>query len=470
MVKPIKELFRATSSLFLASNAPNPTVPIWTLGTSEDAGEKLGGAHAAWVRATDFKPRTGNCALLPGAEGVGGVVLGAGNGSPPVPPLLSGVLPGLLPPGAYHFADARLTPEDAALGWALGSYAFRDYQPGELRLARHLKPAAGVPIEEVARIAAAIWLGRDLINTPANDLGPAELEAVARDVAETFGADITVTTGDDLLSANFPLLHAVGRASPRSPRMIDLSWGTAGPQVTIIGKGICFDTGGLNIKPGGAMALMKKDMGGAATALALAVMIMDGGLPMRLRLLIPAAENAISGGAFRPSDIIKSRAGITVEVGDTDAEGRLVLADALALADERTPDYLMTFATLTGAARVALGPDLPPLYSTDDDLAGDLVSAGMAVGDPMWRMPLWQPYDALLDSKFGELCSISPEPFAGSIMAALFLKRFVKNTKRYAHFDIYGWTPRPQPGKPFGGEAQCARAVYNCLKKRLTTP
>jgi leucyl aminopeptidase len=215
---------------------------------------------------------------------------------------------------------------------------------------------------------------------------------------------------------------------------------------------------------------MKKDMGGAATALALAIMIMGSGLPLRLRLLIPAAENSISGASFRPGDVIRSRACTTVEVGDTDAEGRLVLADALALADEEAPDYLMTFATLTGAARVALGPDLPPLYSTDDDLAAELVASGIKLGDPMWRMPLWQPYDALLDSKVGELCSIFAEPFAGSIMAALFLKRFVKNAKRYAHFDIYGWTPRPQPGKPYGGEAQCARAVYDCLKTRLKAP
>jgi leucyl aminopeptidase len=469
MVKSFKELFQATSSLFLASKAAEATVPIWTLGKREDADAKLSATHAAWLRACDFRPRSGSWALLPGGEGVGGVVLGTGDGSAP-PTLIAGALPSVLPPGDYHFADASIATEHAALGWALGSYAFRDYQPGELRLARRLKPGAGLSLDEVARVAAAIWLGRDLINTPANDLGPAELEAAARDIAETFGAQIQVTTGYDLLTANFPLLHAVGRASPREPRLIDLSWGTAGPKVTIIGKGICFDTGGLNIKPGGAMALMKKDMGGAATALATAIMIMGGGLPVQLRLLIPAAENSISGSAFRPSDIIRSRAGITVEVGDTDAEGRLVLADALALADEETPDYLMTFATLTGAARVALGPDLPPLYSTDDDLAADLVSTGLAVGDPMWRMPFWQPYDALLESKFGELNSIFPEPFGGSIMAALFLKRFVKKARRYAHFDIYGWTPRPQPGKPFGGEAQCARAVYSCLKKQLTTP
>jgi leucyl aminopeptidase len=419
------------------------------------------------MRATEFKTRPGSACVMPGAEGVEGVALGVGDGGLSVSPLLAGALPGLIPKGDYHFVAPPANAELAALAWALGSYAFRAYQPGEGRAPRRLRAPDGIATEEPARVAAAVWLARDLINTPANDFGPAELEAAARDVAQTFGAEIAVTTGDDLIAANFPLLHAVGRASPRAPRMIDLRWGAAGPKITIIGKGICFDTGGLNIKPGVAMALMKKDMGGAASALALAIMVMGGGLPVQLRLIIPAADNSISGNAFRPGDIIKSRAGITVEVGDTDAEGRLVLADALALADADKPDDLITFATLTGAARVALGPDLPPVYSTDDTLAEDLVRAGSRVGDPMWRMPFWQPYDALLDSKFGELNSIFSEPFAGSVMAALFLKRFVKNAKRYTHFDIYGWTPRPQPGKPFGGEAQCARAVYDVLKTRL---
>ena len=461
------ESFRATSSLFLTESGAAPTRPVFLLGNGKDAASGISERHQAWLRAADFKPRAGNWILLPGgAEAIEGVALGVGeNGG--VSPLLAGLLPSVLPGGDYRFAAPPANAELTATAWALGAYAYRAYQPADTRGPRRLALPKGAAIEEAARIAAAIWLGRDLINTPANDLGPAELEAAARDVAQTFSAEIAVTTGDDLLTANFPLIHAVGRASTRSPRLIDLRWGASGPKVTIIGKGICFDTGGLNIKPGPGMALMKKDMGGAATALALAAMIMGGKLPLQLRLLIPAAENAISGSAFRPSDIIKSRAGITVEVVDTDAEGRLVLADALALADAEKPDYLMTFATLTGAARVALGPDLPPLYSTDDDLAAEFVTAGNKLGDPMWRMPLWQPYDALLESKFAELNSMFPEPFAGSIMAALFLKRFVKNARRYAHFDIYGWTPRPQPGKPFGGEAQCARAVYDVLKKRL---
>jgi len=467
MIMAFHEVLRQTSSLFLGADAREPTQPIWARASAVNGPEDLSEPHQAWLRAIDFKPRPGSWTLLPSADGMDGAVFGTGDDAAGALPLLPGFLPAVLPAGDYHLASALANPDLAALAWALGAYVFHEYRPADNKGPRRLKLPAGVALDEVARIAAAIWLGRDLINTPANDLGPAELEAAARDVAAAFTADVTVTTGDDLLAANFPLLHAVGRGSDRAPRMIDLRWGSAGPRVTIIGKGICFDTGGLNIKPGPAMALMKKDMGGAASALALAIMIMGGKLPVQLRLLIPAAENSISAASFRPSDIIKSRAGLTVEIGDTDAEGRLVLADALALADAESPDYLITFATLTGAARVALGPDLPPLYATDDDLAAELVSAGQRLGDPLWRMPFWQPYDALLESKFADLNSIHPEPFAGSIIAALFLKRFVKNAKSFAHFDIYGWVPRPQPGKPFGGEPQCARAVYDCLKTRL---
>lgn len=422
--------------------------------------------HRSWLDAIGFKPRAGHWTALPGNDGIDGVAFGIGDGQTQSP-LLAGALSCGLPGGDYHFASGLGDPQLAALSWALGAYTFKTYQSGESRSPVRLKAPAGADIEEASRIAAAVWFGRDLINTPPNDFGPAELEAAARDVAAAFGARIAVTVGDDLIEANFPLLHAVGRASSRPPRLIDLSWGDAGPKFTVIGKGICFDTGGLNLKPGPGMALMKKDMGGAASALALAIMIMGAKLPVRLRMLIPAAENSISGSAFRPSDIIKSRAGLTVEVGDTDAEGRLVLADAMALADEDAPDTLITFATLTGAARVALGPDLPPLYSTDDDFAAGLVAAGREVGDPMWPMPLWQPYDFLLDGKVGDVCSVHPEPFAGSVMAALFLRRFVKNAKRFAHLDMYGWVSRPQPGKTPGGEPQCARAVYNYLRTRL---
>ena len=466
-----KHLANQIASLFLDAGAKQ-TCPIWLAQShkgQEDAAQELAPRHRAWLKALDFKPNSGSWALLAGDEGIGGVVFGGDDkyGAGPGP-LHVGGLPPLLPAGDYHCAwhpnDAGLT----ALAWALGHYAFQQYQSNGKRGDRRLRLPEGADKQEIVTIAAATCLGRDLINTPANDLGPAELEAAVRDVAAEFGAECRVIVGDDLLTENFPLIHAVGRASSRAPRLIDISWGDpAAPKLTLVGKGICFDTGGLNIKPGAYMALMKKDMGGAATALALAAMIMGTRLKVNLRLLIPAAENSISGNAFRPGDVLKSRAGLNVEVGDTDAEGRLVLADALALADADTPGHVISFATLTGAARVALGPDLPPVYSTDDDLAVALTAAGRAVGDPMWPMPFWAPYDQLLESRIADINSIFPEPFAGSIMAALFLKRFVKTAKAYTHFDIYGWVPRPQPGKPVGGEPQCARAVFEYLKGKF---
>jgi leucyl aminopeptidase len=289
-----------------------------------------------------------------------------------------------------------------------------------------------------------------------------------RDLANTFGGTIKVTEGSSLLSDNFPMIHAVGRASDRSPRLIDLHWGAeSAPKVTIVGKGICFDTGGLNLKPGNAMGLMKKDMGGAASALAFALLVMRTKLPIRLRVLVPAADNSVAGNAFRPGDVLTSRSGTTVEIGNTDAEGRLVLADALSLADEESPDYLVTFATLTGAARVALGPELPPFYADDEDFAGKMLETAHSVGDPVWRMPFWAPYDKLLKSNIADVSHISDGPFAGSVTAALFLKRFVKNAKRFAHLDIYGWVPRERPGHPQGGEPQAARALFAVFRQEF---
>jgi len=320
----------------------------------------------------------------------------------------------------------------------------------------------------VLALAEAVTLGRDLINTPANDLGPAELETVARELAAAHGASVKVTEGSGLLSDNFPMIHAVGRASDRAPRLIDLRWGSEhAPKVTIVGKGICFDTGGLDIKPASGMVLMKKDMGGAAAALAFASMVMRRKLPVRLRVLIPAADNSIAGNAFRPGDVLHSRNGMTVEIGNTDAEGRLVLADAISLADEEAPDYLITIATLTGAARVALGPDLPPLYTDDEAFAAGLLDQGRAVGDPFWRLPLWRPYDKLLKSSIADVNHIAEGGHAGSIIAALFLRRFVKQAKRFAHLDIFGWVPREQPGRPQGGEAQAARALFAYFQREL---
>lgn len=465
MITAFTEVLKQTSGLFLPAGSDEPSRPIWMLSSAQSM-ENLSPEARAWLSAIDFRPRAGNWAMLPARDGVAGAVLNLSD-KPGGSPLALGTLAAALPPGDYHLATAPSDPELAALAWALGAYTFGGYQSAEPRGPRRLKAPAGVAVEEVARRAAAVWLGRNLVNTPANDLGPAELEAAVRDVAGLFDAELAVTVGDDLLAANFPLIHAVGRASPRAPRLMDLSWGSAGPLVTLVGKGICFDTGGLNLKPGAAMALMKKDMGGAAAALSCAVMIMSAALPVRLRLLIPAAENSISGASFRPGDIIASRAGMTVEIGDTDAEGRLVLADALALADADSPDYLISFATLTGSARVALGPDLPPLYATDEALGAELAATGLRIGDPCWPMPFWQPYDALIESKFADFNSIHPEPIAGSIIAALFLRRFVKAAKRFIHLDIFGWVPRPQPGKPFGGEPQCARAVYDLIKAQV---
>ncbi|MGF1622360.1 MAG: M17 family metallopeptidase [Rhodomicrobiaceae bacterium] len=463
MPSDFKDIANRISALFIDTNSKEPTCPIWLAGSYK--GETvfkpdISARHRKWLETIDFHGKPGKWAFLPGDSGLDGVVAGADTA-----PLFPGSLPPILPKGDYHLGWDADEANLAATAWALGHYAFQTYQSSGNGGLKRLRLPEGADRSEVVNIAAASWLGRDLINIPANDLGPAELEQAARNVAGHFGADFSSTTGDDLLPANFPLIHAVGRASTREPRLIDMRWGDPNaPKVTLVGKGMCFDTGGLNIKPGAGMALMKKDMGGSAAALALAAMIMGAGLPVRLRLLIAAAENSISGNSFRPGDVLKSRAGLNVEIGDTDAEGRLVLADALALADEEAPDYLISFATLTGSARVALGPDLPPVYSTDSAIAGGLTEIGGRIGDPMWPMPLWQPYDQLLDSRIGDINSIFPEPFAGSIMAALFLNRFVNAARSYTHFDIYGWVPKPQPGKPFGGEPQCARAVFDYLK------
>ena len=385
-------------------------------------------------------------------------------------PLLTGALPSALPAGDYRFASPLADPELATLGFLAGSYRFTRYKSADGGKTTRLVLPDGASKEQVLALAEALYFGRDLINTPANDLGPAELETAARELATAFDASIKVTEGSGLLSDNFPMIHAVGRASDRAPRLIDLRWGAEhAPKVTIVGKGICFDTGGLDIKPGSAMALMKKDMGGAAAALAFALLVMRAKLPVRLRVLIPAAENSIAGNAFRPGDVLTSRNGMTVEIGNTDAEGRLVLADAISLADEEAPDYLVTIATLTGAARVALGPDLPPLYTDDEDLAAGLLASGSAVGDPLWRMPFWPPYDKLLKSSIADVNHIAEGSFAGSIIAALFLKRFVRNAKRFAHLDIFGWVPREQPGRPQGGEPQAARALFDFFRRELGT-
>lgn len=455
----------------LATASDAPARPVW-LATTEawpDTAAALPPIARVFAAAQGFEAKAGQHLLLPDADGgLLGVVLGLDNPAARRPdPFLAGKLPPLLPDGLYRFATRPADPALATLAWLLGAYGFTRYKQDKPEKAVRLVAPEGVDAEEIARIAAAVAFGRDLVNTPANDLGPEEIEAAARTLAHRHGAAVRAIVGEDLLREGFPMIHAVGRASPRTPRLVDLTWGAAAaPRVTIVGKGVAFDTGGLNLKPDAAMALMKKDMGGAAAALALADMVMGAGLPLRLRVLIPAVENAVSGSAFRPGDVLPSRKGLSVEIGNTDAEGRLILADALALADEEEPDLLVDFATLTGAARVALGPDLPPFYTEDEGLAADLARLAGAVNDPVWRLPLWAPYANLLDSKIADVNHISGGPFAGSITAALFLRRFATAAKAHVHFDIYAWTPSAKPGRPEGGEVQGARLVYALLKER----
>lgn len=370
-----------------------------------------------------------------------------------------------LPAGDYRLTDPK-AGDAAALGWALNGYRFDRYKKIDKKTVRLVWPAKANP-QRVAALYEGITLARDLINTPASDMGPAELAEAARGVALLGNAEFTCIIGDDLLEQNYPMIHAVGRASTRLPRLIDLRWGNPKhPKLTLVGKGVCFDTGGLDLKPSAGMLMMKKDMGGAAVMLGLTAAIMAMKLPVRLRLLIAAVENSVSGNAFRPGDVLTSRKGLTVEIGNTDAEGRLVLGDALAEADSEKPDWLIDAATLTGAARVAIGPDLPALYATEDGMAQALLDAGLAVGDPLWRMPLHQPYREYIEGKVADISNSGDTPFAGSITAALFLKEFVSRTKSYAHLDMYAWSAKSRPGRPLGAEATGLRALYAAIEKR----
>ena len=373
-----------------------------------------------------------------------------------------------LPAGTYHLeTDLKGEAlEEAAFGWLLSNYRFSRYsnqKPAEAKL----KSPSGIDVDKIEIMVAGEVLTRDLINTPASDMGPDELEYAFLALATNHGAKANVIAGDDLLAQNLPMIHAVGRASNRSPRLLDMKWGETGPTLTLVGKGVCFDTGGLNIKPGASMGLMKKDMGGAATVLGLAHMIMSLKLPIRLRVLVPAVENSISESAMRPQDILTSRKGLTVEINNTDAEGRLVLADALALADEEKPDCLISMATLTGAARVAVGPDLAPYFCDDTEMVNALETGGAQTADPLWRMPFWTPYETMIEPGIADLDNAPKGGFAGAITAALFLRRFVDQSPRYAHFDIYGWQPSAAPARPKGGVGQAARAILAALPKVL---
>jgi leucyl aminopeptidase len=421
----------------------------------------------AWLRAQGFAGAAGTHALLPGGDGLAGAVLGVADLRDP---FAWAHAPYALPAGDWRMADDIEDDARAALqlGWGLGSYRFTRYRTATRAPARLV---GAIDADIAAQLAACVRV-RDLVNTPTEDMGPADLEAVTRDIAQAHGADIDVLVGDDLLLHNFPAIHAVGRASHRDPRLIVLHWsaqeGAHGelPHIAIVGKGVCFDTGGLDVKAAAGMRNMKKDMGGAAHAIALAELIMARKLPVRITLLVPAVENALGPNAYRPGEVIATRKGVSVEIDNTDAEGRVVLCDALAYAAEQKPQLILDFATLTGAARVALGPDLPALFGNDDAIADAWLDAGLRTHDPLWRMPLHRPYMRYLSSGIADIANGSSTPMAGCITAALYLDRFVPNDQPWAHLDVYSWNDSDRPGRPAGGEAQALRACWAMLKAR----
>ncbi|MDP3803879.1 M17 family metallopeptidase [Brevundimonas sp.] len=430
----------------------------------------LDGAVRVWAEANGFKGKPGQ--VLPVPDGQGGfsaVLVGAGE---TFDPLSARALSARLPPGLYRLEAEPDDARQAALAFMLGTYVFDRYKARPERDRVRLVAPEGLDRESVLRIASACALAREMIDTPAADMGPLQIETIAREIAEASGASIAVTAGDGLLEDNYPAVHAVGRAAAphRAPRVVEIGWNLDRaelPLVALVGKGVVFDSGGLDIKAAAGMRNMKKDMGGAAHALALGRLVMQAGLPVRLVVLVAAVENAISGDAFRPGDILSSRKGLTIEIGNTDAEGRLILADVLTRAGEHAPDLTLDFATLTGAARVALGPELPPLYTDDEALAADLLAAARDVGDPLWRMPLWPGYRAALDTEIADLRNDSAGwAQAGSVTAALFLQKFAPTTGAWAHMDIFAWNPRARPGCPEGGEAQALRACFEMLSRR----
>jgi leucyl aminopeptidase len=457
-----------------ASEAGAPT-PIHCLYESELAAflEARPSFVKGFAALEDFKAKAGQVLVLPTPQGVvDRVLLGLG-GRGKADAMLFRALPGKLPAGDYRLAaiPEGLDAGQIALAFALGSYRFDRYKPKAGDGPRRLVADDSVDLDEVHSVAHACALARDMVNTPANDLGPLQIETIAREIAERYGATLAVVTGDDLLEQNYPAVHAVGRAAvpARAPRMLEITWGDpADPRVAIIGKGVVFDTGGLDIKPSGGMRLMKKDMGGAAHALALGRMVMAAGLPVALSVLVPVVENAIAGDAMRPGDVLATRAGLTVEVGNTDAEGRLILADALTRAAELEPVLTIDMATLTGAARVALGPQVIPFYTPDDDLALEIEDGAREASDPVWRMPLWDGYREAVESDIADLKN-DPDAWAqaGSMTAALFLQRFAPTTGAWVHFDIFAWNPKGRPGFASGGEAQVIRGLYGMLKGRF---
>ncbi len=421
-----------------------------------------------WLSGQGFDASLGEVRLLPGPDGaIEAAVTGFGTAKSRLRNRF-GLARALqfLPAGDWHLTGAltQAQRDEAALAALLSAYRFDRYRPGKtLAPQARLKAPDGCDTARLIAMATGEFLTRDLINTPSSDMGPAELETAFLTLAAQFHAKTEVIVGDDLITQNFPMIHAVGRASTRAPRILSLRWGTSGPRLTLVGKGVCFDTGGLDIKPSSGMLLMKKDMGGAATVMGLAHMIMALNLPIQLRVIVPAVENSIAGNAMRPSDILTSRKGLTVEINNTDAEGRLILADALAWADEDAPDAIISMATLTGSARVAVGPDLAPFYTDDEDFAAALTAAAPGACDPVWRLPFWNPYEPMIEPKIADLDNAPAGSFAGSITAALFLRRFV-SCPRYMHFDIYGHTPSDAPARPKGGVGQGARALLGAIE------
>ncbi|WP_108881651.1 leucyl aminopeptidase family protein [Anderseniella sp. Alg231-50] len=459
-------------SILLSASKAGKAVPVHALTPDMLPAlvKSLSAVQKAWIEANGFKAKPNTHLCIAGNDGSLAMVLYGARTEDDADPFEPGTLSSALPSGDYDLASGFSNPDLVALGWILHSYKFTRYLSSKKTAksgqgARLVCPD-GVDRPGLLARADAVMLGRDLINTPAEDMGPSQLEAAVRDAARQFKAEVTVTKGS-VLQKKFPLIHAVGRASDDAPRLLDLRWGPQrAPKVTLVGKGVCFDTGGLDLKSAAGMVLMKKDMGGAAAVLSLASMIMAAQLNVRLRVLIPAVENAVAGNAFRPGDVLASRKGLSVEIGNTDAEGRLVLADALDLADAERPELLIDMATLTGAARVALGPDLPPFYTDDDELAAQLARHSMTSSDPVWRLPFWHRYNDMFSSKIADINNAGTGGFAGSITAALFLKRFVEKARCYVHLDIYGWVPAARPGRPAGGEPQAARALFSLLSER----
>ncbi len=452
----------------LLNKRPNGALPVY-LVNKKGSDDTWPASAREWAKLHDFSGEAGRVLCFPTDNGrLGGALCGMGHHEDGgLTPLASGALAKALPAGDWYLAESGGDQTLATLGFLLGGYSFTRYNK---KSTRELRLAADEAVDgtHLRNVADGVFLTRDLINTPTSDMGPQELEDAARQLAKRFKAKVEVTTGDALLKNNFPMIHAVGRASSQAPRLIDLRWGKSGsPKITLVGKGVCFDTGGLDLKPASNMLLMKKDMGGAANVLGLASMLMAARLDISLRVLIPAVENSVAGNAFRPSDVLTSRKGISVEIGNTDAEGRLVLADALALADEESPDLLIDMATLTGAARVALGPDVPPFFTDDTALAFDIATACEAVADPLWRLPLHKPYAARLASKIADTNNVNADGMAGAVTAALFLQKFVERAHSWAHFDIYGWNPVEKPHCPVGGEAQGIRALEHYLTRRF---